>query len=103
MAAYRRVYDSRHMQADCQELGPAPEPYARQLSMGYFYLFLHREIRSEISSTAVSSVTTTRRGLDAYGKTGMQLTQLVFDAILWVKLVEMLVTLMSLKYALSAG
>jgi len=29
MAAYRRVYDSRHMQADCQELGLAPETYAR--------------------------------------------------------------------------
>ena len=27
MAAYRRVYDSRHLQADCQETGPAPEPY----------------------------------------------------------------------------
>jgi len=24
MAAYRRVYDSRHLQADCQEPGPAP-------------------------------------------------------------------------------
>jgi len=24
MAAYHRVYDSRHLQADCQELGPAP-------------------------------------------------------------------------------
>jgi len=29
MATYRRVYDSRHLQADCQELGSAPEPYAR--------------------------------------------------------------------------
>jgi len=28
MAAYRRVYDSRHLQADCQEPGSAPEPYA---------------------------------------------------------------------------
>ena len=39
MAAYRRVYDSRHLQADCQEPGSAPEPYARQSSMGYIYLF----------------------------------------------------------------
>jgi len=39
MAAYRRVYDSRHLQADCQEPGSAPEPYARQSSMGYLYLF----------------------------------------------------------------
>jgi len=28
MAAYRRVYDSRHLQADCQEPGSASEPYA---------------------------------------------------------------------------
>jgi len=39
MAAYRRVYDSRFLQADCQELGSAPEPYAQQSSMGYIYLF----------------------------------------------------------------
>ena len=29
MAAFRRVYDSRHLQADSQEPGLAPEPYAR--------------------------------------------------------------------------
>ena len=29
MAAYRRVYDPRHLQADCQEPGWDPEPYAR--------------------------------------------------------------------------
>ena len=29
MAAYRPVYDSRHLQADCQEPGSAPELYAR--------------------------------------------------------------------------
>ena len=38
MAAYRRVYDSRHLQADCQEPGSAPEPCARQSSNGYLYL-----------------------------------------------------------------
>ena len=27
MAAYRRVYDSHRVQADCQEPGSAPEPY----------------------------------------------------------------------------
>jgi len=26
LAAYHRVYDSRHLQADCQELGSSPEP-----------------------------------------------------------------------------
>jgi len=40
MAAYRRVYDSRHLQADCQEPGSAPEPYARMSTMGCLYLFL---------------------------------------------------------------
>ena len=35
MAACRRVYNSRHLQADCQEPGSAPEPYARKSSMGY--------------------------------------------------------------------
>ena len=39
MAAYRRVYDSRHLQADCQEPGSAQEPCARSSSMGYLYLF----------------------------------------------------------------
>jgi len=29
MTTYPRVYDSRHLQADCQEPGSAPEPYAR--------------------------------------------------------------------------
>jgi len=29
MAAYRRVYDSPQLQADCQEPGSAPEPYDR--------------------------------------------------------------------------
>ena len=37
MAAYRRVYDSRHLQADCQEPGSAPEPYARRSSMVYLF------------------------------------------------------------------
>jgi len=41
LAAYRLVYDSRHLQADCQEPGSAPEPYAGQSSMGYFYLYLY--------------------------------------------------------------
>ena len=41
MAAYHWVYDSRHLQADCQEPGSALEPYARQSSMGYLYLYLN--------------------------------------------------------------
>ena len=38
MVAYRRVYDSRHLQADCQEPGSDPEPYSPQSSVGYLYL-----------------------------------------------------------------
>jgi len=41
MAAYHQVYGSRHLQADCQEPGLAPEPYARQSSMGYLYLLVY--------------------------------------------------------------
>ena len=44
MAVYRPVYDSRHLQADCQEPESVPEPYARQSSMGYLYLFLHARL-----------------------------------------------------------
>jgi len=40
MAAYRRVYDSRHLQADCQEPGSAPEPYALQSNMATFTFYL---------------------------------------------------------------
>ena len=45
MAAYRRVYDSRHLRADCQVPGSAPEPYARQSSMGYLYFFMPKRNR----------------------------------------------------------
>ena len=44
MAAYRRVYDSRHLQADCQELGSAPEPYTRQSSMGYLFYYINKNL-----------------------------------------------------------
>ena len=40
MASYRRVYDSRHLQADCKEPGSAPEPYARHWTMGDLCLYL---------------------------------------------------------------
>jgi len=45
MAAYRRVYDSRHLQADCKEPGSAPELYARQSSRGYLYLLPGADVR----------------------------------------------------------
>ena len=34
MTACRRVYDSRHLQADCQELGSAPEPLRSVIEYG---------------------------------------------------------------------
>ena len=40
MAAYHRVCDSHHLQADCQEPGSAPESYARQSSMGSLLLYI---------------------------------------------------------------
>ena len=48
MAAYRRVYDSRHLQADCQEPGSAPEPYARRSSTSYLYIFVHLCLRRSV-------------------------------------------------------
>jgi len=56
MAAYRRVYDSRHLQADCQEPGTAPEPYARQSSMGYLYFFHTQRNRSRHADAVAGSL-----------------------------------------------
>jgi len=39
MAAYRRVYDSRHLQADCQEPGSAPETLRSVIEYGLPLLF----------------------------------------------------------------
>ena len=36
MAAYRRVYDSRHLQADCQEPGSAAEPCGNRVWAAFF-------------------------------------------------------------------
>jgi len=40
MPAYRLVYDSRHLQADCQEPGSAPEPYVTSQVWATLYLLL---------------------------------------------------------------
>ena len=34
MAAYRRVYDSHHLQADCKEPGSAPETHGSAIEYG---------------------------------------------------------------------
>jgi len=52
MAAYHRVYDSRHLQADCQEPGSSPEPFARQSSMGYLFLETKRSSPPSVSITS---------------------------------------------------
>ena len=49
MAAYGQVYDSRYLQADCQEPGSAPEPYAQKLSMGFLYLAQYQMMRQHRS------------------------------------------------------
>ena len=40
MAAYRRVYDSRHLQAESQEPGSAPEPIRSVIEYGLTF-FTH--------------------------------------------------------------
>ena len=41
MAAYRRVYDSRHLQADCQELtGISSGTLRSVIEYGYLYLII---------------------------------------------------------------
>jgi len=53
MAAYLRVYDLRHLQADCQEPGSIPEPCAWQSSMGCLYLSYLQAVRRVWESVAV--------------------------------------------------
>ena len=51
MAAYRRVYDSRHLQADCQEPGSTPEPYALNRVWATF-TFLSKRVSHRCDVTA---------------------------------------------------
>ena len=60
MAAYRRLYDSRHLQANCQEPGSAPEPYARYPSMGCLYL-LHLLVTVALESLLLCYANNARR------------------------------------------
>ena len=40
MAAYHRVYDSHHLQADCQELGSAPAPtFGNRVSATFTFFY----------------------------------------------------------------
>ena len=70
LAYYCQVYDSRHLQADCQEPGSAPESCARQSSKGYLYLptkgslkrihnakkHSHKKIQQKMTKTRKTSV-----------------------------------------------
>ena len=61
MAAYHRVYDSRHLQADCQELGSAPKHYARYSSMDYISSRRRRSAARRLAADAGSVVLTVRQ------------------------------------------
>ena len=64
MATYRGVYDSRHLQADCQEPGSAPEPYARNriwATFTFLLLGLHIVLFSCRPIHAVSLIVVIRR------------------------------------------
>jgi len=52
MTAYRRVYDSHHLLADCQEPESAPEPYTRYSSMGYLFTLIVTYILSETAEAS---------------------------------------------------
>ena len=66
MAACRRVYDSRHLQADCQEPWSGPEPYTRQSSTGYLYRYMVSKCRSVICSVSLLfSKRRVKNGLDS--------------------------------------
>jgi len=57
MAAYRRVYDSCHLQADCQEPGSAPEPYTlgnRVWATFTFFTFLPLFDAGELETSRAS-------------------------------------------------
>ena len=57
MAAYRRVYDLRHLPADFQEPGSAPEPYEYELSLP-FLLARGRQQRVILHYNTVHLMTT---------------------------------------------
>jgi len=73
MAAYRWVYDSRHLQADCREPGSAPEPYARQSSTGYLQ-FLRRFISKMHDRDSQSDLAYYGRPAESVGQHGVLCT-----------------------------
>jgi len=56
---YRRVYDSRYLQADCQEPGSAPEPYTRSVieyGLATFTFFYRLQRVSEARPTVLGTL-----------------------------------------------
>jgi len=76
MAAYRLVYDSLHLQANCQEPGSAPKPYARYSSMGYLYLFYWPD-RGQTDRVTAPTRSWLRRCLRLYRAVRLAITQLL--------------------------
>jgi len=54
---------SNHLQADCQEPGSAPEPYARQPSTGYTFTFFYLSITTESSWSCIDDVESALKAL----------------------------------------
>ena len=66
MAAYRRVYDSRHLQADCQEPGSAPvTEYG--LPLPFLPLATHLRAR-QVQSGMAGSPVALRAGASLLGR-----------------------------------
>jgi len=73
---YRLVYDSLHLQANCQEPGSAPKPYARYSSMGYLYLFYWPD-RGQTDRVTAPTRSWLRRCLRLYHAVRLAITQLL--------------------------
>jgi len=92
MAAYCRVYDSRHLQADCQELRSAPELYARQSSMGCLFTlpsychYYNRDLCNAVGGVNASATYYTRghgrhQGASALQGTGNRVSYILYDNV----------------------
>ena len=58
MAAYRRVYDSRHLQADCQEPRSAPNPaLSNRVWASFLYSIYLLYFTNTVQMTSVMSTT----------------------------------------------
>jgi len=69
VVAYRQVYDSRHLQADCQQPGSAPEPYARnRVWYGMVNVDLYSAIITRVSNALNTLVSGEKPGFQALSK-----------------------------------